>query len=106
MKITKVRYYGVNSNSRNVEGFSYLAKCSVVLDDVFILNEIKIFTGNDKNRYIIMPAKYPDNGSVNKKSNVEDIFHPVDSSFFNYMVGVVLEGYKKYEKDGSREYNP
>lgn len=103
MKITKVSYYDIgNSNSK-----SFLAKCSIVLDDVVIVHDIRILNGCG-GRYIVMPekSKYKNSNSSNMNKKSDDVFHPVNQSYFSYMVDVILKGYKIFEKEGIKVYNP
>lgn len=103
MKITKVRYYDFNKSGKG----KYLSRCSVILDDQIVLHEIKIFEGR-AGRYIVMPSRsvnpVNEEGIVN--DNREDLFHPVDKNFFNYMLQSVLSGYEVFEESGSYVYIP
>lgn len=102
MRITKVKFYDLESKNAN-----FLAKCSVVLDDSFVLHDIKVLTGK-KGRYIIMPEKSnaPKNKENSRKGECEDIFHPVNKDFFDYMSKTILDGYSIYERSSDKIYFP
>lgn len=96
MKITKVKYYDIDmSNCSN-----FLCKCSIVFDDCVILHDIKILKGK-KGKYITMPEKLG-----NKNTVKEDVFHPVNQSYFEYMKESILKGYELYLKEGCKVYIP
>lgn len=103
MKITKVKFYdsGMKENS------NYLSKCSVVLDDCFVLNDIKLLNGK-KGMYIIMPKKAQfDNKSMRSLNNKgEDVFHPVEKSYFSYMSEVILMAYNEFIENGCNVFHP
>lgn len=102
MEITKVRYYCTN----NKDNSKFLACCSVVLDDVFILNEIKLFIGK-KGKYVIMPSKVLSSSYPNDENNAqEDLFHPVDKQYFDYMSDIILKGYEVCMEKGNFTYFP
>ena len=101
MKITKVKYYDTKEH-RNPK---FLACCSVVIDNVLMLNGIRILSG-EKGRYIIMPIRKQIKESATMKKNSEDVFHPVKQEYFAYMSEVILKGYEIYEGKGSTVYLP
>ena len=102
MNVTKIKYYDVNENGNG----RFLARCSVYIDNLLVLHDIKVFDGN-KGRYVVMPSKTfkvnTVDGLIEKR---EDLFHPVDRSFSEYLSKTVLEGLDYCENGGSNIYIP
>lgn len=106
-KVTRVKFYEVENGSHS----KFLGRCSVVLDDVIKLNDIKIFKG-EKGNYLVMPKRCleveelsPEEGQ-NGSYYKDEVFHPVDSLFFKEMSSVVLEGFEKCINTGNTSYHP
>lgn len=99
VKITRVKYYDLGKHKRD----SFLGRCSVVIGDVLMLNEILILSGNGGD-YIVMPSRETNTGGMN--NHTEDVFHPVDRNYFSYMVETILEGYRICRDTGKCVYRP
>lgn len=93
MFITKVKFYDVSK----VKDGNYLSRCSVVLDDSLILNDIKIMQGK-KGIYVVMPRRSVKNTDCRCGENLkgEDVFYPVSKSYFSYMSDVIIKEYYKF----------
>lgn len=121
MKVTRVII------NKSVEGHgTFLASCSIVLDGCLRLNDIRLFKNPTKGYYLILPSKqdvYKEVQSLNegvdiqipckdleecesKKKLYDEYFHPVESSFYKEILGVIKDGFKKFEKTGCIEYRP
>lgn len=121
MKITRV----VIDESVKGHG-TFLASCSIVLDDCLRLNDIRLFKNKVKGYYLILPSKqdiYKEVETINDGLNLalpckepkectsekkiyDEFFHPIDSSFYKDILETIKEGYKKYEKTGCTKYKP
>lgn len=106
MDITKIKYYDIGKSNDSI----YLGKCSVVLEESIILNDIRIFNGK-KGRYIVMPRKenLKNDSSCGDSSMIEkykDVFHPVRKSFYSFLSRVILRGYDNMLKTGETIYFP
>ena len=94
MEITKIKYFPVERTSDNHP----LAACSVVLDGVFMVHDVKIYAGG----IVVMPQRSlrgrhftSTNGH---KSN--DLCHPVDKKFFEELKSTILTGFALFESTG------
>lgn len=88
MKISKIRYFGVNNNSSR-----FLARCSVVIEDTLVLHDIELLNGK-KGRYIVMPSRKSKGFNQNMNKEKEDLFHPVNKEFFDYLTETIITGYE------------
>ena len=84
MNITDVRIYKVeNESEKGVKAY-----CSVVFDDKFVVNNIKIVNNNKTNKLLlIMPGKIV-------KGVYKDIAHPIKKDFREELEKAVLEKYE------------
>lgn len=120
MKITKVKYFLIN---RKTEKYP-LANCIVILDNVILLGGIKLYEGK-KGKYIVFPEKPKkhrdldvesvpaEEVSVDSASDSEvkfihkdEIYHPVQKDFSNYMKDVIIEGYAQAVDEKKFIYYP
>lgn len=116
MNISKV-YFRSDVNSKA------LAVCDVVLDDCLKLTGIRLYVKNDS-YFLVFPSKQdlyrevellnegsslvlPQSRKVGtSKNQYEELFYPVDSAFYRYMLGVILDGYSVLRSDSKRVYVP
>lgn len=99
MKVTKINYFV--QDRRN---WSYpLARCSVVLDDVLRLNGISIYEGVN-GKYISFPSRKDAEKESQKTKN--EIYHPVEKEFADYLKNVIIEGYQKMLENKTFSYIP
>lgn len=100
MKVTRVKYFPIDRLSDSHP----LAACSVTLDDVFMVHDIKIYSGN----IVVMPQRkvYKEGFTKTNSSKSNDLCHPIDRKFFDEFKNVVLEGYAVFKGTGERYYTP
>ena len=119
MRITKVKYFLIERKSEKYP----LANCIVVIDNVLLLGGIKLYEGK-KGKYIVFPekAKYDKTGSETpvennpvtndpsmedtKKIHKDEIYHPVQKDFSNYLKNVIIEGYRRAVEEREFIYYP
>lgn len=102
---------------------SFLAVCSIVLDEQLRLNDIRVYMGKDGKEYLVMPSKQDICKDIIKMNKLEEIktpvnctgsenckydeyFHPVDSDLYREMLEVVVNGYKRFRETGKQSYRP
>ena len=85
MKITSVRVKKVN-----VENEKFLGVASVVIDQVFIVRDIKIINGS-KGIFIAMPSQKMPDGSY------QDVAHPLNSDCRKLFQDAILKEYDNCE---------
>lgn len=83
MKVTEVKVFPVADEKLK-------AFVSVVLDDCFIVNDIKVIEGRD-GRFISMPSRRKRNGKF------KDIAHPLNSDTRNMLEQEILVEYSRIE---------
>lgn len=117
MNITRVVY----GNCSNKKG-SYLVCCSVVLDDCLRLNDIRLFKDDIRGYFLVLPNKsdiYKEVIAYNKKcdrrievpecgtqKHFRELYHPVDSDFYNRLLNTIVDGYNSMIKTGRVSYRP
>lgn len=110
MRFTRVLY------KKPGAGIKPLAVCDVVLDNCLRVTDIKLYRKNGK-YYLVLPSKqdiYQAMSEVNKgidlrfpsespcvggktKCNYEEFYYPVNKEFYQELLNVVVEGYKKFK---------
>ena len=80
MEITEVRVFPVKEDEK------LKAFVSIVLDNCFIISDIKIINGN-KGLFISMPSKRKKDGTF------RDIAHPLNSQTRKHIEDVILDEY-------------
>lgn len=114
MRVTKIRY------SR---GISYLAMCSIVIDDCLRLNEVRLYKSKtEASGYnLVFPSKqdvYRDVKKMNGDSEIvlpknnrakrdpkkqyEEFFHPLTNEAYSIILREVIKG---YESDSTMSKN-
>ena len=88
MKITKVEIEKVEKELSRLKGY-----VSVVLDDEFVINDIRIIDGN-KGLFVAMPSRKTTTGGY------KDIYHPLTSEVRNMFEDAIFE---EYNKENSNE---
>lgn len=83
MNITDVRVRLIKKD----EG-KFRAVASIVLDDMFVIHDIKIIEGQDGN-FIAMPSRKTPDGEY------RDIAHPINTATRELVKAKVLEAYEK-----------
>lgn len=83
MNITDVRVRLIKKD----EG-KFRAVASIVLDDMFVIHDIKIIEGQDGN-FIAMPSRKTPDGEY------RDIAHPINTATRELVKDKVLEAYEK-----------
>jgi stage V sporulation protein G len=86
MKVTEVRI----SPSR---GGKVRAFASIVIDDCFIVNDLRVVEGREGQMYITMPARKARNGQL------RDVAHPLNSETRKQIEERVLEEFGKAVKN-------
>lgn len=82
MTITKVQVRMVEANGR------IRAKASITLDDVFVVNELRLIDGS-KGLFLAMPSRKGTDGKY------RDIAHPIDGDFRKEIEKAVMEEYNR-----------
>ena len=83
MKITKVEIEKVEKELSRLKGY-----VSVVLDDEFVINDIRIIDGN-KGLFVAMPSKKTTTGGY------KDLCHPLKSEVRKMFEDAIFEEYNK-----------
>ncbi len=86
MDITEVRVFPVDDEKLK-------AFVSIILDDCFVISDIKIIHG-PKGLFVSMPSKKRKDGTF------RDIAHPLNSDTRRRMEGQILERYRSEVSDG------
>lgn len=86
MDITEVRVFPVDDEKLK-------AFVSIILDDCFVISDIKVIHG-PKGLFVSMPSKKRKDGTF------RDIAHPLNSDTRRRMEGQILERYRKEVSDG------
>ena len=86
MNITQVKVRKVNTNNR------MKAVASIVIDDCFVVHEIKVIEANER-LFIGMPAKKRTNGTF------KDIAHPINAEVREKIQSAILEAYNNLKED-------
>lgn len=85
--VTEVKVFPVSDDKLK-------AFVSIVLDDCFMVNDIKVIEGKD-GRFISMPSRRKRNGKF------KDIAHPLNSETRKMLEGEILEEYEQILNGGS-----
>jgi len=80
MKVTEVRI-------SPAKGGKIRAFASIVIDDCFIVNDLRVIEGREKQLFVSMPARKARNGQM------RDIAHPLNRETREVIEGRVLEEY-------------
>ena len=81
MKVTEVRI-------SPAKGGKVRAFASVVFDDSFIVNDLRVVEGREGQVFVTMPARKTRNGQM------RDIAHPLNSEIREHIEACVLEEYR------------
>ena len=81
MKVTEVRI-------SPAKGGKIRAFASIVIDDCFIINDLRVIEGREKQLFVTMPARKARNGQM------RDIAHPLNSETREAVETRVLEEYE------------
>lgn len=81
MKITEVKVYPVNESGR------LKAYATMVIDDCFIIRDLKIIEG-DNGVFVSMPSR-------RRKDGFRDIVHPLNSDTRSLVENAIIEEFKK-----------
>ena len=85
MKITSVKVHKIEKEDSRMKG-----KASVVLDDCFVIKDIRIIQGEDK-LFIAMPSrKYAD-------GEHRDVAHPINAETRKMFEDAIIEEYNNTE---------
>lgn len=83
MKITSVKVHKIDKEDSRMKG-----KASVLIDDCFVIKDIRIIQGDDK-MIVAMPNKvYPD-------GQHHDVAHPINQETRKMFEDAILEEYNK-----------
>ncbi len=86
MKVTEVRI-------SPAKGGKVRAFASVVFDDCFIVNDLRVVEGRENQLFVTMPARKTRNGQM------RDIAHPLNAETREEIESVVLEEYSSAVKN-------
>jgi len=81
MEITEVKVYPVNEDRLK-------AYVTITIDNVFVVRDLKIISGND-GLFVAMPSK------KRKDGQFRDIAHPLNQETRELIENMVFEAYKK-----------
>ena len=81
MEITEVKVYPVNEDRLK-------AYVTITIDNVFVVRDLKIISGND-GLFVAMPSK------KRKDGQFRDIAHPLNQETREMIENMVFEAYKK-----------
>ena len=97
MEVTKIKYFPIERTSETHP----LVACSITFDDVFMIHDVKVFSGG----IVVMPQRGRDKSASNSRSS-RDLCHPIDRDFFFKLKGIVIEGYNSYLETGEACFFP
>lgn len=83
MKVDNIKIKKVENGGR------LLAYASVVLNECFVIHNIRIING-DKGMFIAMP-------SIKSETGHKDICHPINQVFRNTLTTAIIDNYKNLE---------
>lgn len=83
MNITNVRIKML----KNREG-KLKAVASIVIDDCFVVHDIKVIQTED-DCFVVMPSRKGSDGEY------RDVAHPLNSEFREYLKGLIISEYRK-----------
>lgn len=98
MEVTKIKYFPIERTSETHP----LVACSITFDNVFMIHDVKIFSGG----IVVMPQRGRDKSSGNNGRSSRDLCHPIDRDFFFRLKEIVIKGYNIYEETGEACYFP
>lgn len=118
MKVSRVILQDVDKHKG-----SFLATCSIVLDEQLKLNEIRLYKNREGKEYLVLPSKQdickeildmnkgndirtPVNCTDLKNCDYNEYFHPVDSFLYRELLEAVVSGYKSFLETGKSSYRP
>ena len=88
MKVTEVRL-------SPTKGGKIRAFASIVIDDCFIVNDLRIVEGREGQLFVTMPARKTRNGQM------RDIAHPLNADTREEIEGRILEEYEEAVRNAS-----
>lgn len=88
MEITEVKVYPVRKQDDKLKAF-----VTIVLDDCFVIRDLKVINGNN-GLFVAMPSRKKNDGTY------ADIAHPLNSSMRSRMEEVVLGEYNRILEEG------
>lgn len=91
MKITSVKVRKIQKENSRIRGFA-----SVVLDDCFVVSNIRIIEG-ERGLFIAMPSRKKADGEF------EDIAHPISQECRSMFEREILDEYEKAEDIASAD---
>lgn len=99
MEVTKIKYFPIDRTSETHP----LVACSITFDNVFMIHDVKVFSGG----IVVMPQRGSGKSSGGGTSrSSRDLCHPIDRDFFFRLKEVVIEGYNSYKETGEACYFP
>lgn len=98
MEVTKIKYFPIERTSETHP----LVACSITFDNVFMIHDVKIFSGG----IVVMPQRGRDRSSGNSCRSGRDLCHPIDRDFFFRLKEIVITGYNIYKETGEACYFP
>ena len=90
MKINDIRIRLINKSESKLK-----AVASIVIDDCFVIHDIKVLEGNQGN-FVAMPSRKTPDGQYN------DVAHPLNTPTREALNKAVLEEYEKVLKEGNQ----
>lgn len=83
MKITSVRLFPIDKEESRLKAIA-----SIIFDEVFIVRDIRVISG-DEGLFVAMPSvKLSDN-------RFKDVCHPINTEFQDYISEAIIEEYSK-----------
>ncbi len=90
MKINDIRIRLINKSESKLK-----AVASIVIDDCFVIHDIKVLEGNQGN-FVAMPSRKTPDGQY------KDVAHPLNTPTREALNKAVLEEYEKVLKEGNQ----
>ena len=90
MKINDIRIRLINKSESKLK-----AVASIVIDDCFVIHDIKVLEGNQGN-FVAMPSRKTPDGQY------KDVAHPLNTPTREALNKAVLEEYEKALKEGNQ----
>lgn len=90
MKINDIRIRLINKSESKLK-----AVASIVIDDCFVIHDIKVLEGNQGN-FVAMPSRKTPDGQY------KDVAHPLNTPTREALNNAVLEEYEKVLKEGNQ----
>lgn len=90
MKINDIRIRLINKSESKLK-----AVASIVIDDCFVIHDIKVLEGN-QGSFVAMPSRKTPDGQY------KDVAHPLNTPTREALNKAVLEEYEKVLKEGNQ----